>query len=377
MLPIPSLIDPQLEILAYIEDYETFIWTDRERTKSDFEIIKKLNADDLQRFKKGYYIHNPESDHLCIINYIKVSIDSELGTVLKISGESIEQYAGQRIVRDQLTYSGSLYSLFSKLLTENLAYSSTNQGQRAIDMINSQIFTWGGALTSNIDVQYYGEDLYTIFKTLSEDYHLRWKFRFNYNAMYPVIMYLGKGIDRSISQTTVQPIVFSDSYENLANISYAESDYNEQNYAMVLGEGEGSNRRKREVWTGTNGSSIGGRGLKEIYIDGSSISKTVNNATVSDAEYDAMLDNYGKTEMSSKIISKAFDGEIDNSIARYKYGKLDGSLIIMYKYGEDYELGDRVSLLDYFGLSGDAVVSEYTWSYSSSEAKQYPAFRFI
>ena len=57
---------------------------------------------------------------------------------------------------------------------------------------------------------------------------------------------------------------------------------------------------------------------------------------------------------------EAFEGEVEATI--------------MYKYGEDFFMGDYVQLEDEYGHEGQAYISEFIISQDSSGISMYPTF---
>ena len=59
-----------------------------------------------------------------------------------------------------------------------------------------------------------------------------------------------------------------------------------------------------------------------------------------------MLSNQGKEQLELRKITRSFNGEILN--------------INNYVYGDDYNLGDKVSVKNEYNIRGNAVITEIT-----------------
>ena len=125
---------------------------------------------------------------------------------------------------------------------------------------------------------------------------------------------------------------FSDDKGNLTNISY-ERDYSQyKNYAYVLGEDEGEQRRSLVVDRHKEGEEI-----RELYVDARDIQseyedESGNKLTYTDEEYNAMLQERGNAKLDeANADAYKFEFELipDNQIA---------------VLGTDYDLGDIIPI---------------------------------
>ncbi|MBQ2347497.1 MAG: hypothetical protein II388_03890, partial [Clostridia bacterium] len=106
------------------------------------------------------------------------------------------------------------------------------------------------------------------------------------------------------------------------------------------GQGEGSDRIVENVTT-TGKSDLD---LREMWIDARNESTTTDDGEIPEAEYRQMLAQEASKEIALARETTEFSGEL-----------LDNNL---YTYGTDYNLGDKVSVKNEFGITGSAIVSE-------------------
>ena len=100
---------------------------------------------------------------------------------------------------------------------------------------------------------------------------------------------------------------------------------------------------------------------REIFADASDISIEEDDATTLTVEqYRAHLKQRGIDTLIDNLEYEAFEGEVEATI--------------MYKYGEDFFMGDRVQLEDEYGHEGRAYISEYIISQDTSGINMYPTF---
>ena len=158
------ILDKEFKMVSVIDVYESFIWTDRYNENGDFEIYASANAEYLNLFKKDYYIFNPLSDRLMIIESRKIEEDNG-SFKITITGRSLESILSRRVVKENTTYSGSVQDTIKKILTESIINPSDSDRK-----INNFIFKTSSdkAITSLTleETQYRGEDLYTIVSDL-------------------------------------------------------------------------------------------------------------------------------------------------------------------------------------------------------------------
>ena len=61
------VLDTNLAAIALIDQYESFIWTDRYYAYGDFELYIPASTELFTYIKQNYYLQIEDSDHLMII----------------------------------------------------------------------------------------------------------------------------------------------------------------------------------------------------------------------------------------------------------------------------------------------------------------------
>jgi hypothetical protein len=152
-----------------------------------------------------------------------------------------------------------------------------------------------------MDVQYTGENLLDSLSSLCELYGIGMDCTLDANNHFVFSLY--DGADRSINQSTLPRVVFSQSYENLLNSEY-EADYTTYGTdVLVGGEGEGINRTM--VWSSKESKS--GLARYEKFLDASSA--VTNEQIITQETYEKQLEGLGLEELSE--FTTAFSGEVD------------------------------------------------------------------
>ena len=123
----------------------------------------------------------------------------------------------------------------------------------------------------------------------------------------------------------------------------------------TLGEGEGKDR----VIVKQTLVHREGLYLRELWVDARTTSSNAEE-TLSPADYQILLGMQGAEELESTKETVEFSGEM-----------LD---VNQYRYGVDYNLGDKVSVVNEYGIKGTAIVTEITEVEDENGYKIVPTF---
>ena len=129
---------------------------------------------------------------------------------------------------------------------------------------------------------------------------------------------------------------------------------------MVVSEEEEDEAGKTIQATVVVGNELG-IARREIVADGSDIPiQEDNEITLTDEQYKAHLKQRGIDTLMDHLEYEALEGEVEATI--------------MYKYGEDFFMGDYVQLEDEYGHQGKAYIAEFIISQDASGINMYPTF---
>ena len=347
------VLNTDYESVAVIDTYESMIWTDRYNAYGDFEIYFAIDPKLLEFLKEDYYLWLKDSEHCMIIEDIKINSDVEEGNHLIVTGRSLESILKRRIIWGQKVFTGNLQNAIQTMLLE--AIISPSIAERKIDNFVFQASTDSKITRLTIDTQYTGDDLYTVIKALCEENNIGFKILLNEENQFVFSLYAGA--DRSYDQTENPYVVFSPNFENIINSNYFSSKANLKTVTLVAGEGEGSARKTTIVGSGT------GLNRRELFTDARDVSSDTEDGTLSDAEYMEQLKSRGTKSLAEHIVTTAFEGEVEATR--------------LFKYGEDFFIGDIVQIANEYGNEGSAYISELIISKSKDELAIYPTFKTI
>ena len=125
---------------------------------------------------------------------------------------------------------------------------------------------------------------------------------------------------------------------------------------LVGGEGEGLDR----IYAYVN-NDLSGLDRYETFTDARDISQNANSEEViSYEDYLLLLEARGREDLASKVISEGFSGEVLSDVA--------------FKYGEDFNLGDVVTVINKYGIQKNVRVLSAIESEDESGTKLIPQF---
>lgn len=350
------VLDTEFKSLDTLDIFESLIWTDRYFECGDFEIYTPAESEIMKMLPKGYYLYLKESEHIMIIEDVEIETDAEQGAHLKITGRSLESILDRRIIWGQTVLSGNLQDGIKKLLNENVI--SPSDENRKIPNLSFEESTDVRIKALTLEAQYYGDNLYDAIVDICKNVGVGFKIVLNgTNLVFSLYM----GTDRSYSQVGNPYVVFSPGFDNLMNSNYIESTRTLKNVTLVAGEGEGSDRKTTTVYLGTSAAS--GIDRRELFTDASGISQTVEDGTLTDAEYISQLAQKGNEELSNNTETVSFEGEVDISAT--------------YTYDEDYFLGDVVQVGNEFGNEARCRITEFVRSQDETGNEYYPTFETL
>lgn len=378
------LLDEDLKKKHIIDTYSSVIWTPRYNTIGDCELVIQASKTNLSKIRECKYISRDDDDMACEIKKIEIQTDEENGDQIIITGTDVKDILNKRIVMNQTNFSGLAEDYIRKLIND--AFINPKNPDRKINnfvLDNKQGFT--ETISEQVTYDYIGDKVQEICQQFGWGYKVTIK-----NGNFVFSLY--KGEDKS------QYITFSQNYDNISTTDYQEDNSNIKNVALIAGEGEGVERK-----TATIGSGIG-INRSELYVDARDVSSSI--------DYEELLSNYPNgTEKTINnviyyqvngtniaIITKDEEGEVSEvtlcddvytenlkSVGNEKISEyvsvtsFTGDIItgVNYKYKEDYNLGDIVNILNEYGMSINARITEIIESRDDNGYTMEPTFENI
>lgn len=378
------LLDEELNKKHIIDTYSSVIWTPRYNTLGDCELVIQASQDNLKKIKECRYISRDDDEMVCEIKKIEIQTDEENGDQIIITGTDIKDILNKRIVMSQTNFNGLVEDYIRMLITD--AFINPKDPNRKISnfvLADKQGFT--ETIREQVTYDYIGDKVQELCQQFGWGYKVTVK-----NGNFVFSLYKGK--DKS------QYITFSQNYDNISTTDYQEDNSNIKNVALIAGEGEGVDRKTTTIGSGE------GINRNELYVDARDVSSTI--------DYDELLNNYpnGIEKVINNVIyyqvngtniailTKDEKGEVsevklcDNiytenlkSVGNEKMAEyvsvtsFTGDILvgINYKYKEDYNLGDIVNILNEYGMSVNARITEIIESRDDNGYTMEPTFENI
>ena len=340
------VLDENFQNLALVDAFESLIWTDRYNTYGDFELYLPASNEAVSLYKRDRYLWSSESEHLMIIEGQELTTDLEDGNKLIVTGRSLESLLDRRIVWDQTNFSGRIQAVIKKMISD--AFISPAIAARKIPnfvFADSSDSTIAGV---SVEIQCTGDNIYDVVTKLLAEHQIGYKITLNNSNQFVFQLYVGS--DRSYDQTQNPYVLFSPKFENIIESNYIESSAEHKNVALVAGEGEGSARQTTIVPTANQPSGLLRR---ETYVD----ARDLQNSTA------AQRTQRGQNALKEAEVAKAFEGQVETTR--------------MYRYNEDFYLGDIVQLINEYGMESRTRISEMVISQDENGFSVYPTFSVI
>lgn len=331
-------------MVSVVENFSSFVWTDRYYSAGDFELYVPPTIRVLTQYIPDYYVVRPDSEHVMIIDSVLLEEDDD-GYSYKISGESLESILKRRILWTDTTLSGNFQDAIKTLLDGSII--SPSIADRKIDnfvFVKSE----DEAITSlTIEEAEYSKDetIYDIIEKNCQEFEIGFKVTLTSDNKFAFTLY--KGVDRSYDQTAVPYVIFSPAFDNLTSSSFLKSYTDYKNVALVTGTSTDGEGESTDLSTVVGEAS--GLDRRETHIDAGDVQ---GNTSV--------LTKKGNEELAALKKTEAFEGE--------------ANVFNMFVYGKDFFIGDMVQLEDAFGNTGKSIVSEMVFSSDGEGEKFYPTF---
>ena len=338
-------------ITGIVEVFESMIWNMQFYSVNDFQVILPLTSDAAALLQPGILlvrepdVGSGEYHNVMRIENRTISFNPDKGWLLTISGGGLKKIVGQRVIWEQINFvEENVETAIRQVITDNII--SPDDTDRTI---SNFVLDTAVGFTDTFDAQLFGEKISEWIESTCQIYGYGWDVYIK-NGKY--VFTLIKPTDRSYDQISVDPVVFSPTYDNLASATYEYQGADYHNVGLVGGEGDGSDQIVTYVGSGS------GLDRYETYIDGNEVSS--NGEIISMETYLSMLQTFGREQLADGSLYQKFSGEIilDNE---------------MFVYGEDYFLGDVVQVDIGYAAAALRIV-EMIYSEDSNGSSLIPTF---
>ena len=346
---------------AIIDDFKSLIWARRFQTLGDCELYAAASEPLMVLFQKPHIFLMREEDptSLMLVRQVQLQTDPENGDFLIVKGQAAECIVGYRIVWGQRNLSVDTSGGAARvIINENLTDVSRPAGalpiyelvrqQRGIPCVKlGSVSNTGAAYQAQFD----NTNLLDAVFDICVNGGLGLKSHFDGSYIY-IDVYAGK--DRTINQSVNDRVIFSPDFENIGKTAYMYDNTQLATLAFVMGEGQGTARERTLV----EPTITSGLDRREITINASEVSRTTDDGEMPIDEYRRCLAQEGAAQLARRKVKRTFEGEIVTQQ--------------LYICGSSYDLGDKVTVQNEYGLTGSAIVQEITEVVDETGRQIYP-----
>jgi hypothetical protein len=336
--------DRSFNKLGTVNNRTSLRWVRRYRKTGEFEIHCPATAQNIEKLQRGNVIIKPGDPEAGFIKYRNLQENDEGKELLVVKGDFLTGYLNRRIIWGIEIINGLVEVAMRSLVNKN-----------AIDPTDADRIITGLSLG---DLMNYTEtaDFQTSYQNLTDELERLSTlsdigFRIRYDGPTKSMKFeTYKGLDRSSGQSINPRCIFSKDYNNVEKQEFTESDGNYRNVCLVGGIGEGIDRKFATVGSATDLDRY------EVFSDQKSLSNVVDSVTMTDTEYQALLEGKGNETLTECKKICVFDSSIDVNANR--------------KYKEDYDLGDIVTNINKkWGVKLDTRIEEVEEVYEDGNEK--------
>lgn len=352
-MDIPSIkvLDRSLKLLDEIDVYTSLDFIRSWQGIGSFNLVVCGHE---KSFQDGNIIMLGKNGHKCGIIRTVNPVDSEKGTGITVSGQTLNGFTQQRIVipfanadyfavplPDASPSVKSAEYILKQYVSHNLG-ENADSARQLPNFIITQNQNRG--LETNWFSRYsmLNEDLQAICEYCDCGYEIY----VDLQTRKFVFDYLG-GMNRSVDQSTNSRVILSREFESVKNISYTHDMSNYKNLAYCGGYGEGAERAVQTVRAKELSANPTGFDRFETFFDCGDLLSTETETAISlEQEGQHRLDEYKEIKSLTAEISQA------------------GSFL----YGEQWDLGDLVTVAGKkFNLTQNLRVKEIKESYEPKD----------
>lgn len=344
---------PYFELLGIVDGVKSIAWDVTFSGTSNFKMWVARSKSNYDILKHGNVVAS--NGDAFLVQKVEVDRDEDSGMLMCVSGKSIDVLMSQRIVTGTYIADNKylsevvhelFYNNFVAMGNDSLLGKWRNFGGMAGGVMSSSV---SGKYGPKLSFQTSYSNVLGQLDKVVDGTGYGWKLKFSASGK-KMYMTLNAVVDKSKSSSS--PIVLSTDFEDVLSSEYS-NDYSDlKTIAYVFGEGEGSARKYVVVdlsdkLVGTDGRDTM---MSEMYVDARDLQSTYKDSTgtektMSSEQYDSLLLDRGTKKLLENAVTESFTADI----------RALGSM--QFKLGEDYTLGDKVTIVDReIGVSMDAVL---------------------
>lgn len=342
--------DGTFDAIGQINKYTSLMWPDKFNGYASFELNAPVTLENRNLIKKGNVIWCG-GDNACVIEIIQSNTDENGQKTYKVKGRTLEMLLTTRIIWGAYNcvnkYSSTaMYEIVDKQCI------NPSDSYRKIPFLECAEDEQFGKI---ISFQKTGGEVYDAIESIATDAELGFDILFRPREK-KLIFKVSEGADRTIlpaSNDVSNFVIFSTDLEDILNSQYYTNDQDVKTLAYVAGEGNGAER----TYTVSGNSASKGLTRRELYVDARDLQSEITNedgtvTIINEDDYRDMLNDRGTEKLAECITIESFEAKM----------RVAGN--VQYKYGVDYNKGDKVIVQDIeLGVQVIGKVTEVSENY--------------
>ena len=227
------ILDSGFRQKAYVENYDSAIWSLRYSEYGDFEIHTVYGSPLVDKMFAGEYVLDKQSRTGMFIEDVEINTDTDSLPKIIFKGRSLESILERRIIWGRKKLYGKLQTIVSNLLTESII-NPTNSDRRISNFVfrsNSDSRLNEYEIDEHEPLEIDGDNLYDVIKYLCDLFYVGFRVTLDESKQFIFELYCGNNLDGSTE--TAKKITFSPKFENLNNTRYYQSSQNYKNVNLV------------------------------------------------------------------------------------------------------------------------------------------------
>ena len=412
----------EYDLVAELSEQEDIVFNKRFNDVGYCALKVAADTELLELLKVGNYIYRYDDDMFCKIVATTIDTDVEQGDYLTIDAEDMNNILAGRIVRWDVTYSGTVGGFIKKLITDNIINPLNTDGSliKSRQIVNFEFDDKNIAEfneTINVAKDTATQDLLQLIITTCKTYNYGFRVSLNIETQ-KLVFRLIKGKNKATIDSD-EYVEFSPNYANIISSQYKEDESNYKNVVYVGYKSANKDDENIYLLSLYEGQDAGapepqGAERREFYIDGSNTSREIqyddlqslygivtkdatnltynatidNNQTVvakyeisttdgvstekitaTDITYLKLIRIVGLNALAERTRTQLFNGKVD-TVDTYIYKPAEGEL--------GYNLGDIVFVANEYGIGAPAQITEVTESENADQPYEVePAYEFI
>ena len=318
-----ELFDLQLNNVGLIDEYTECQIEINYDKHSELKLIVSASKENIEKLQEDIIITKAtDIERGYIIKHVEF-LDDKSSTLL-IEASSVNKLLNDRLIIGQQAYEGNIEDVMKEFVDKN-AVSPKNPNR----IIPNLVIGADTGIDINVNGSATDEPLDECLYDLARKHNITWDIVLDHENK-KFVFTTWQGLDRSTEQDINTHVVFSKELDNIITQQYIKNDQNHKTTAVVAGEGEDVDRKRKTV-----NDELSGFDRKEIFVDARDLQSKYKNEndqdiTLTPTEYEQLLVERGNSKLTEYKPIRTFESDVD--------------MYSQFKYGIDYFCGDKITI---------------------------------